>query len=185
MNIHTVVPVAASIGAVLAVQYLLSKRAGSEQAVKLALTEITSVGWSFVALQYCFGISNRTYLIWVTKEMICGAKVRGVLPSPTAMTERWQDPMFYPRPEIVSKYRDIDPESPQFKQMDSANFQIHIADVDSIVFNAKKKWGMGNVPSSGRLFIRLKDGSTIELVLLGAQDGPAIKNRLLADGFGG
>jgi hypothetical protein len=185
MNVFSPGPAVAAIVAVLAVQYLLSNRSGSEQTVKPALTDISSVGWNFVALQYCFGISNRTFLIFVTKEMICGAKVRGALPAPGVVTERWQDPLFYPRPKMVTRYLGIDTGSAAFKKMDSANFQIHKADVDAVIFNAEKKWGMGAVPYSGRIIIGLRDGSKIELILLGVQDGMAIKNRLLADGFGG
>ena len=41
-----------------------------------------------------------------------------------------------------------------------------------------RKWGMGNVPHSGRLVIRLRSVQERELILLGQQDGEALKHRL-------
>lgn len=184
MNHINVAAGIAAIVAVYLVQLMLSNRSGSEKAVACTISNIQYTSWSFVALQYCYGISNRTYMVFVTDKMICGAKVRGVLPAPIKITERWNDPFFYPRPEVVAKYSSVNIEAPQFKQIDSANFQILREDVDTLVFSADRKWGMGTVPYSGRLFINLNRGSKIELILLGTQDGLAIRDRLAQGGFG-
>ena len=46
------------------------------------------------------------------------------------------------------------------------------------------KWGMGSVPYSGRLLVSRNDRTRIELILLGTQDGPRLRDRLQAAGFG-
>jgi len=184
MNINPAIPVVAAVVAVYVVQSLRSNRSGSEKAIADSLANIQTAAWSFVAFQYCHVISNRTYMVFVTRKMLCGGVVRGVLPAPIKATERWRDPLFYPSPEIVAKYADIELESPQFRTMNRANFQIHSDEIDSIVFSADPKWGMATVPYSGRLFVKKKNGATIELILLGTQDGPSIRDRLVADGFG-
>ena len=43
---------------------------------------------------------------------------------------------------------------------------------------AGKKWGMGNVPHSGRLILHLRSGQQRELILLGKQNGEALKEHL-------
>jgi hypothetical protein len=170
--------------AIYLVQILFSNRSGSEKTIASILLGVSGDAWSFVALQYCYGISNRTYMVFVTSKMLCGAKVRGLLAAPVIVSERWKDPLFYPRPEVVAKYADIPFDSDQFKQMNSANFQIRSEDVDSIEYSADPKWGMGTVPYSGRLFIRKKDGKKVELILLGNQIGSDIRDRLVACGYG-
>jgi hypothetical protein len=136
--------------------------------------------WHFVALEYCYGMLNRTYIVFVADAMICGARVRGLLPAPLAVNERWFDPYFFPRPDIVKRYTGVDLTSPEFKRLSVANFQVPLNEVEDVRFNAAPKWGMGTVPYSGRIHLRLRDGTTRELILLGKQDGPALVERLRA-----
>ena len=152
--------------------------------MKSLVANTRPAAWNFVALQYCYGILNRTYIVFVTDRMICGAHVRGVLPAPVHVTERWRDPFFYPRPSLVAKYEGIDLESPEFTTIRRANFQLSRDQVTSVEFSDEAKWGMGTVPYSGRLFLSLRDGSVTELILLGVQDGPGLQHRLVAAGFG-
>ncbi len=37
------------------------------------------------------------------------------------------------------------------------------------------KWGMGPIQHSGKLYVRTKDGKRRELILLGRQDGEALR----------
>lgn len=186
MSFNLVLPLAAGVIAFLLSQIILNNRAGSEKTVTTTLPLInTPAGtWNFVALQYCYGISNRSYIVFITNNMICGAKVRGPLAAPGVVTDRWQDPYFYPRPDAVIKYTGIALEAPRFKEMDTANFQLTLEDVDTVQYDSGRKWGMGTVPYSGRIILTLKNGKKMELILLGKQDGIAIRDRLVSDGFG-
>jgi hypothetical protein len=162
------------------IQTVLANRRGTESDIKAQLASMVPPAWHFVALEYCYGMLNRTYVVFVTDAMICGARVRGLLPAPLAVNERWFDPYFFPRPDIVKRYTRVDLTSAEFKRLSVANFQVPLNEVEDVRFNAEPKWGMGTVPYSGRLHLRLRDGTTRELILLGKQDGPALVERLRA-----
>ncbi|HXE57415.1 MAG TPA: M48 family metallopeptidase [Gemmatimonadales bacterium] len=135
--------------------------------------------WSFVALEFHRLVLNRTYRVIVTDRMICGARVRGIMSSPFSPPgEAWLDPDFYPNPKLERRYVGVDPESPEFLAIDPANFQYERSAVASVEFTDRPKWGMGNVPYSGRIILRLHDGARRELILLGRQPGEAIRNGL-------
>lgn len=171
----TYVSAAATLGAV---RYVWASGRGTEQAVAAAIPAGAADRWHFVAMEYCHGILNRTYLVCVTDRMICGAKVRGPLAQPMLVTERWQDPNFYPKPRAVKRVADVNVEGPEFLRLAGANFQIARSQVTGIEYTQAPKWGMGTVPYSGRLILQLRDGGRRELILLGRQDGPALKARL-------
>ncbi|MEJ0034929.1 MAG: hypothetical protein WDO68_02385 [Gammaproteobacteria bacterium] len=178
--------VLAGVCAVLfAIQVVFANRRGTESDIKAQLASMVAPAWHFVALEYCYGMLNRTYVVFITDAMICGARVRGLLPAPLAVDERWFDPYFFPRPDIVKRYTRVDLTSPRFKHLSVANFQIPFSEVRDIQFNAAPKWGMGTVPYSGRIHLRHHDGATRELILLGKQDGPALVARLRACISGG
>src|ERR1041384_2923085 len=170
--------------ALIGFQALSSTPRGSEAEVKTLLAEMPASTWHFVALQYCYGILNRTYMVFVTRDMICGAKVRGLLAAPVHVTDRWHDPLFYVRPRLVARYGRVNLEGPEFASLNSANFQIRKGEVATVEFTAEPKWGMGTVPYPGRLYLTTADGIRRELILLGNQDGQAIRERLLTNGFG-
>ena len=180
----TLLFVAVVLGGLVGLQLLLANKPGAEVEVKTLVVGASPPAWHFVALEYCYGILNRTYIVFVTERMICAAKVRGVLAAPVILTERWRDPYFYPRPRLVANCVAVDLESPTFLSLNGANFHLGHESIDRVEFSSDPKWGMGKVPYSGRLFLHLRDGRTKELILLGAQHGTQLKDRLLAAGFG-
>jgi hypothetical protein len=161
-------------------QTVFANRRGTESDIKAQLASMVPPAWHFVALEYCYGMLNRTYVVFVADAMICGARVRGLLPAPLVVNERWFDPYFFPRPDIVKRYTGVDLTTPEFKRLSVANFQVPLNEVEDARFNAEPKWGMGTVPYSGRIHLRLRDGTSRELILLGKQDGPALVERLRA-----
>jgi hypothetical protein len=161
-------------------QTVRANRRGTESDIKAQLASMVPPAWHFVALEYCYGMLNRTYVVFVADAMICGARVRGLLPAPLTVTERWFDPYFFPRPDIVKRYSGVDLTSPAFKRLSVANFQVPLNEVEDVRFSAEPKWGMGTVPYSGRIHLRQRDGTARELILLGKQDGPALVERLRA-----
>ena len=138
----------------------------------------TGYDWSFIALEYYALILNRTYKIFVTGDLVCGAIARGWLWSPPFVPDSWQNPEFYPRERILRRYEGIDVRSSRFKQMSSWNFQLSRAEIADVEFIDAPKWGMGNVPYSGRIILHQQSGRARELILLGVQDGPSIRDRL-------
>ncbi|HEU5039720.1 MAG TPA: M48 family metallopeptidase [Gemmatimonadales bacterium] len=139
--------------------------------------------WTFVAMEYYKLVLNRTYRVIVSETAISGARVRGLMSSPpSAPGEAWQDPDFYPNPKLEARYRELEPGSPEFLAADRANFRYEREEIASVEFIAKPKWGMGYVPCSGRILLRLRDGTRRELLLLGRQPGPAIRDELAPAG---
>ncbi len=134
--------------------------------------------WSFVALEYYALILNRTYKIFVGDNILAGAIVRGWLPSPPVPTDAWLDPEFYPRERILRRYEGLDIRSDAFARRNYWNFQLPRSAIADVEFTRRPKWGMGAVPYSGRIILHLRHGGSQELILLGHQDGPAIRDRL-------
>ncbi len=135
--------------------------------------------WSFVAMEYYNLVLNRVYRVIVTEHAVAGARVRGVMSSPFFPPgEQWLDPDFYPNPKLEARYQGLDPESPEFLAADTANFRYERSAIAAVEFVPRPKWGMGNVPCSGRILLRLHDGTRRELLLLGRQPGAAIRDAL-------
>jgi hypothetical protein len=176
--------IAVVLASLFAVQLLLTNRAGSNDEISKILATVRPSAWYFVALEYYSGISNRTLVVFVTEKMICGAEVGGLLVAPVVVTERWHDPLFYPRPGRLARYGGLDVESEAFSMMSKGNFRLRREQIASVEFTDEEKWGMGKVPYSGRLLVSLTDGAKKELILLGRQDGLALRLRLRAGGFG-
>jgi hypothetical protein len=161
-----------------AVQRLFANKRVSEQHIEDMIAATTPESWNFVAMEYCYGMLNRTYLVFVTPTMICGSRVRGLISAPMAITARHYNPYFYARPSAVAKYSHMNIESADFLKLSRANFQIARRDLERCEFTKQPKWGMGTLPYSGRLILHLRNDSTRELILLGSQDGPNLQVRL-------
>ena len=138
----------------------------------------TGYQWTFVALEYYALILNRTYKVFVTDDHLCGAIVRGPLPSPVGSLDAWYDPDFYPRERLLRRYAGLDVHSRDFARVNYWNFQWPRSMLADVKLNMRPKWGMGRVPYSGRLILHLRRGGSQELILLGVQDGPTIRDRL-------
>ena len=61
-----------------------------------------------------------------------------------------------------------------------ANFALSHADITSVIFNPKKKWGMGPYPHDGRVIVETSTRRR-EFIILGKQSGREIAERLFAD----
>ncbi|HKG95774.1 MAG TPA: hypothetical protein VKA84_27940 [Gemmatimonadaceae bacterium] len=134
--------------------------------------------WSFVALEYYTLVLNRTYKIFVTDQLLCGAIVRGWLAAPIFPGGEWYDPEFYARERLLRRYEGVDVSAEAFLAPNLWNFQLPRAALADVEFDARPKWGMGTVPYSGRIRLHFHGGGSRELILLGLQDGPGIRDRL-------
>jgi hypothetical protein len=81
---------------------------------------------------------------------------------------------------MASKYASMDVASEEFLTCCRANFRIVKSEIQDVEFSQEPKWGMATVPYSGRIFLCMKTGKSIELILLGNQDGTQIRERLKA-----
>jgi hypothetical protein len=178
----SVVVIGGTIAIIGLIQRFIANRKGGtparQQTVAESLSKLPKNVWTFVAMQYCWGFLNRTYLVFVTDDVICAGKVLGVLPSPMVRDDRWKDPLFYVDPDKAAEYVNIDLKSSSFRSISKANFQILRKSIEEVNYNPQPKPGMGAVPSSGRIFLKLKNRKTVELILLGTQDGQEISERL-------
>jgi len=185
IEIMSVITIVALVwAALLGLQLLQTNIPDTETELSAVLSGVPRQRWHFVALEYYLGILNRTYAVFVTDRMLCGAKVRGLLAAPVNPNQRWRDPYFYPRPKLVASYTGVDLESSSFKTLNSSNFQVSKDQVDRVEFDDSPKWGMGTVPYSGRIFLHMRGGGKRELILLGNQHGSQIAERLRFAGFG-
>lgn len=136
--------------------------------------------WSFVAMRYYALILNRTFRIWINDKYVCGIRVGGVIASPVKEIDKeWLNPEYYVDTNLDKKYMNTDFESDKFLVQDKANFRILRTDIIRVDCHLEK-WGMGQVPYSGRLVIVTKNGKSVELILLGQQDLKAISRRIFS-----
>jgi hypothetical protein len=164
-----------------AVRAFVRRHAGKVQPAPATQKTLPDTGQSqpwFVAMQYYALILNRTYKVFITDRMLCGAKVTGLVASPLSPEPDQLEPDYWARTLEATLYERIDVTSPLFLRMNGANFQIPWTGIREIEFSTAEKWGMGNVPYSGRIFLRLKSGRSKELILLGTQDGPGLREML-------
>jgi hypothetical protein len=138
----------------------------------------TSGAQFFVAMEYYAVFLNRTYKVYITDHMLSGAKVGGLVASPTILTDEMLNPLYWAQSPAADFYDGMDVTSKAFLKYDWVNFQIQWAAVKRITFDPSKKWGMGNVPHSGKLLIHLSKGGARELILLGRQDGESLRAQL-------
>jgi len=133
--------------------------------------------WSFVAMEYYALMLNRTFLVSVTGERLVGVVCRGLtsepgpgifnlLVAPMVVRGDLNDPRSY-----VSDRR--------LRASNRANFSIDLKDVKHVRYDKRKKWGMGQHPHDGKVYVEIAD-SQREFIILGTQSGEDIANRLLA-----
>lgn len=169
-----------NIDAVANTKYLIQTINDASSNTQAIIASCILPAMHFIALEYHHVVLNRLYVVFITQNMICGAKVRDSVSSPIIVTEQWYDPYFYPDLTRLRECAGIDLESEKFLNLNGENFQIPRSRVDRVDFNSERKWGMGYVPYSGRIVIDLKDGATKELILLGAQDGASLASSITA-----
>jgi hypothetical protein len=136
-----------------------------------------SLPW-FPAMQYYALILNRTYKVFIAESMLCGAKVLGLTASPMSPSSGMSEAEYWTATLPATLYERLDVTSRTFLRLIISNFQIKWRDIARIDYKPGKKWGMGNVPHSGRIVVRLKSGGSRELILLGEQNGEALKKTL-------
>ncbi|WMX13212.1 hypothetical protein [Aureispira sp. CCB-E] len=121
----------------------------------------------FYAMEYINIIGNRILKVWITPKYIFAAKVKGFTSEYTGISFYDQnlaihpllrlEPKAYVNSKEENKYSRFffEKMSPQqFMRLNKENFVIHKNKIKRIDYTKKKKWGMGNYPHTGRIFIK-------------------------------
>jgi hypothetical protein len=132
----------------------------------------------FIAMEYYGLILNRTYFIAAARESISGVKVGGLVVNPPMARQEWFNPRHYLGHADLNLVHGLLRQSRTELRSEHALFNYPWSTVARITFSSESKWGMGNVPYSGRLFVALTDGRQREFILLGTQNGPNLLKHL-------
>lgn len=117
---------------------------------------------------------NRSFVVFTYPEGLYGWKFSGLVSTRT--------PLFFVPFEECTTQADKSPETEEFQLLmkESESFSIPRSEIVSVDYVATAKWGMGNVPHSGKLYVRLNSGKSRELILLGSQNGEAVRAAVLS-----
>ncbi len=126
----------------------------------------------FVAMEYYALILNRTFVVFIAPEGLYGWKAEGAVIAcqPTYFrhyAEMLEDPVLMRDREAVRRLSDL-----------KGGFFIPRSDIASVDVIHKPKWGMGKIPHSGRIKIRLSSGKSREFILLGSVSPESIEQRI-------
>lgn len=128
----------------------------------------------FVAMEYYFLILNRSFLVFTYPEGLYGWKFSGLVSTLT--------PLFFKPFEDMLSDPELIPGSNEFKEImkESGSFWFPRNEIAAADFVPGLKWGMGTVPHSGKLYVRTTAGKSREFILLGSQDGDAVRAAVLS-----
>ncbi len=132
--------------------------------------------FGFVAMEGTLFTWHRTFIIFVAREALYAWRVQGWFGSPA--------------PSVFASYAEwlkdeaLTRDLAKIKGLATlpGGFVLSRSRLKSVEFTPKRKWGMGFVRHSGRIFITSESGHRREFILLGEVDGPAIQQNILAVG---
>lgn len=150
----------------------------TDGAMPFADAELGIGACEFIAMEYYGLILNRTYFVGATKDSFAGVRVGGLVASPSMAREELFNPRHYLGNADLTVVQDKLNQTRSTSTCEHGLFNYPWREIKGFRFSDKPKWGMGNVPYSGRLFLELADGKQRELILLGKQDGLNLLNHL-------
>ena len=127
-----------------------------------------------VAMEYYGLILNRTFFVFFQPEGLYGwtleGPVTGIRPRYfQRYADRLIDPELIDQPEVIQR----------LSRLMKGGYFIPRTEILSAEINRKAKWGMGPIPYSGRIELRLTRGRQREYILLGEVDAEAVRKRIL------
>ncbi len=151
----------------------------------------TNKGSYFVAMEYYGLIWNRTFIVLLTEQSLIGVKVNGVISAEgggdgitraitgtLAVKNNLENPLSYVKDKYIQKLEGLDLLGDDLFKHYSGNFRINYTDIKSVIYNPKKKWGMGYYPHDGKVYVKLNNGKSYEFIILGNQSGKKIKETI-------
>jgi hypothetical protein len=151
----------------------------------------------FVAMQYCWLILNRTYLVILTNSSIIGVVANGLVAAKgrdaianyilkeQIVEGDLNNPFTYLSGKYLRKIENIDLDTGEILTKNRANFRLKYSDITDVRYDPKKKWGMGYYPHDGKVYLATATGKTIEFIILGNQSGELIQQNILSWKIGG
>ncbi len=135
----------------------------------------------FVAMEYYMLILNRTYLIRITEKSLSGIVVNKLVSAgnPDKSNNPWivkgdlTNPLSYIKEEYIN---NINLDDKTLLKANNTNFIIKRSDIETVWYDASKKWGMGPYPHDGKVYVKTYRGKTREFIILGNQSGQTIAN---------
>jgi hypothetical protein len=126
----------------------------------------------FVAMEYFAAILNRTFVIFIAPEGLYGWKAVGPVIG-------WNPLYFEPYAKMLDDPKLMqDLTAVRKLSLRRGGFFIPRSEIVSIEAIHKAKWGMGGIPHSGKILIRLVSGSQREFVALGNVELDQIKRSI-------
>lgn len=127
----------------------------------------------FVAMEYHSWIFNRTFLIYLGSDGLYGIRFAGTVDNSQPeyfkpLLEVLEDPWFFPG---TKAFKDM-------MAQHRTNFFISYKEIAAATFDTSRKWGMGKIPHSGKLRVKLTSRKTREFVLLGDAYGDGISRSI-------
>ena len=128
----------------------------------------------FVAMEYYGLIMNRTYVVFIAPEGLYGWMAHGpVAATNRAYFEPYQQML---REEQLTRNRKAIQKLSQL----SGGFVLDRIDIASVTDSDRRKWGMGGLPHSGSVRVRLVSGKSREFILLGRVTPGRIRHKIIS-----
>jgi hypothetical protein len=131
----------------------------------------------FVAMEYFALILNRSFVVFITPEGLRGWKFCGPVGN--------RDSLYFKSVEEMLDDPEVEPASRDFEEWMSERpgFFIPRKQIVSADFVPTKKWGMGSIPHSGKLYVQLTENRKREFILLGNADGEYLREAIISGVF--
>ncbi|RZJ78733.1 MAG: hypothetical protein EOO47_12905 [Flavobacterium sp.] len=141
----------------------------------------------FIAMEYYNLILNRTFIVLLTTEYLIGLQGNGMvsveggedmftkqITRSLAIKGDLMNPYSYLKEKYIREIENENLLGDSFLKLNKNNFKISKKDIKKVFYEPKKKWGMGNYPHDGRIYIETISGKKKELIILGDQSGEKI-----------
>lgn len=129
--------------------------------------------YGFVAMEFYWGIFNRTFLVMVAPEGLYGWKVRGPVSS--------FDRRFFEIYQEMLKDPGFPRDLPAIRKLAGlrGGFIYPKSVIASVISDGRRQWGMGGVAYSGHVYLRVLSGATRKFVVLGTVAPDEVRDRLV------
>lgn len=130
--------------------------------------------WGFMAVEYCWMVMNRTYLVFIACEGIYGWQAQGPLDaaSPTYFAtyrKMLEDQDFMRNRTAIEKLSRL-----------PGGFFLSRSEIASIEADDRQEWGMAKIPHTGRIHLHLVSGKKRELIVLGKVIPARIRTKIIS-----
>ena len=130
--------------------------------------------WGFVAMEYYWLVMNRTYVIFIAPEGLYGWLAQGPVAAPNSTYfEPYQRMLLDER--LMRNHAAIQKLSGL-----PGGFFIGRSEIESVADDDLKKWGMGELPHTGNIRVRLISGMTREFIVLGNVNTGRVRHKIIS-----